>query len=63
MGKSSNCRMHKRSGLGSADGKGIAEHEYTVNPVLDKVFYSISRGGSKTPATCKMECFVKILNY
>ena len=55
--------MHKRSGLGSADGKGIAEHEYTVNPVLDKVFYSISRGGSRTPATCKMECFVKILNY
>ena len=39
------------------------EHKYTVNPVLDKVFYSISRGGSRTPATCKMECFVKILNY
>ena len=52
--------MHKRSGLGSADGKGIAEHKYTVNPVLDKVFYSISRRGS---TTCKMECFVKILNY
>ena len=28
--------MHKRSGLGSADGKGIAEHKYAVNPVLDK---------------------------